>query len=214
MTRQSTSPQTNEARGGSAAHSRWVLYYGTSSPRLKEINRDGCLRTSVQGDPKISLTTERCVAEYWACHAVFADHHDHPREESSPVDLVLNGERLLTDDYDLEECSDQIILPDEGECDWENEIACWEDIDRTAEVLIAVEPVPSQRYDDIRQYGWEAIQPKPIPLAKFELALMAHTVAELAEGECTPEEADALVSEFFILKSAISRKFQRQRLVG
>jgi hypothetical protein len=104
--------------------SRWVLYHGTSTARLKRILEDGRLRTSGTDNPKISLTTERPVAEYWACHAVFGDRRDRPGEDSSEVVLVIDGEGLLELNYDLSAFSDPIS--GEGECDWENEIACWD----------------------------------------------------------------------------------------
>jgi hypothetical protein len=86
--------------------SRWVLYHGTSTARPKRILEDGRLRASGTDDPKISLTTERSVAEYWAFHAVFGDRHDRPDEDSSEVVLVLDGEGLLELQYDLVQRSD------------------------------------------------------------------------------------------------------------
>lgn len=88
--------------------SRWVLYHGTSTARLKRILEDGRLRKATVGDQKIALTTERSVAEYFACNAVFADKHDRPDQESSPVVLALDGEGLLADNYDLVSFSDPI----------------------------------------------------------------------------------------------------------
>jgi RNA:NAD 2'-phosphotransferase (TPT1/KptA family) len=114
--------------------SRWVLYHGTSTPRLNRILEDGRLRTSGTDDPKMSLTTERSVAEYWACHAVFGDRRNRTGEDSSEVVLVIDGEGLLELNYDLSAFSDPIW--GEGECDWENEIACWDDIEPLDEVLI------------------------------------------------------------------------------
>jgi hypothetical protein len=58
--------------------SRWVLYHGTSTARLKHILVEDRLRRATVGDRKIALTTERSVAEYFACNAVFADKHDPP----------------------------------------------------------------------------------------------------------------------------------------
>jgi hypothetical protein len=75
--------------------SRWVLYHGTSPTRLKGILKEGRLRTSRTGDPKIALTTERSVAGYFACNAVFGDRHDRPARESIGVVLVLDGAGLL-----------------------------------------------------------------------------------------------------------------------
>jgi hypothetical protein len=104
--------------------SRWVLYHGTSTARLKGILvEDGSLRRATVGDQKVALTTEKSVAEYFACNAVFADKHDHPNEESSAVVLVLNSEGLLALNYNLIPFSDPVW--GDGECDWENEIECW-----------------------------------------------------------------------------------------
>jgi RNA:NAD 2'-phosphotransferase (TPT1/KptA family) len=88
--------------------SRWVLYHGTSTARLKRILEDGRLRTSGTDDPKISLTTERSVAEYWACHAVFGDRRNRTGEDSSEVVLVIDGEGLLELNYDPSAFSDPI----------------------------------------------------------------------------------------------------------
>lgn len=95
--------------------SRWVLYHGTSTSRLNSILKEDRLRISNPGDPKISLTTERSVAEYWACHAVFGDRHDRSDKESKAVVLVLDCEKLLAAGYDLTEFRDDIW--GEGECD-------------------------------------------------------------------------------------------------
>ena len=124
--------------------SRWVLYHGTSTARLNRILEEDRLRRAAIGDQKIALTTERCVAEYFACNAVFADRHDHPEEESGPVVLVLDGEGLLALNYNVVPFSDPVW--GDGECDWENEIECWDDIEPLQEVLLAVEPVVPERY--------------------------------------------------------------------
>ena len=97
--------------------SRWVLYHGTSTARLKRILEDGRLRKATVGDQKIALTTERSVAEYFACNAVFGDKRNYPGEESSPVVLVLDGEGLLALNYNLVPFSDPYW--GDGECDWE-----------------------------------------------------------------------------------------------
>jgi hypothetical protein len=88
----------------------WVLYHGTSTARLRSILKDGRLRRATVGDQKIALTTERSVAEYFACNTVFGDNHDHPEEESSPVVLVLDGEGLLELNYDLSAFSEHYPL--------------------------------------------------------------------------------------------------------
>jgi RNA:NAD 2'-phosphotransferase (TPT1/KptA family) len=122
---------------------RWVLYHGTSSARLKRILEQDRLRRATVGDQKIALTTDRSVAEYSACNAVFADRHDRPSEDSSAVVLMLDAKGLLVLNYELVQFSDPVW--GDGECDWENEIECWDDIEPLKEVLIAVEPVASER---------------------------------------------------------------------
>jgi hypothetical protein len=181
--------------------SRWVLYHGTSTARLKSILRDGRLRASGTGDPKISLTTERSVAEYWACHAVFGDRRDRPGEDSSEVVLVIDGEGLLELNYDLSAFSDPIW--GDGECDWENEIECWDDIEPLDEVLMAVEPLPSERYQVLIERGYGAFKPATPPMASFELAVMADMIGKLVEDEITPADADGVVSALAALRSAL-----------
>jgi hypothetical protein len=156
---------------------RWVLYHGTSTARLKCILTDGRLRKAPCGDQKIALTTERSVAEYFACNAVFADKHDHPDEESRPVVLVLDGEGLLALNYNLVPFSDPCW--GDGECDWENEIECWDDIEPLDEVLLAAEPIPPERYQAYIERGYTAFAPTSPPTAEFQLAVMAETIGKL-----------------------------------
>jgi hypothetical protein len=129
-----------------AEQSRWVLYHGTSTRRLKSIIRENRLRLPEIGDPEISLTPDRSAAEYFACGAVAGDLHDHPGEESAPVVLVIDGEGLIALNYDL-----QPFNYEEGECDWENEIACSQGIDPLSEVLIATEMVLEERWRSYRE---------------------------------------------------------------
>jgi hypothetical protein len=181
--------------------SRWVLYHGTSTARLKRILEDGRLRRPTFGDQKISLTTERSVAEYFACNAVFGDKRNYPDEESSPVVLVFDGEGLLADNYNLVPFSDPYW--GDGESDWENEIECWDDIEPLEEVLMAVEPVPSERYQVLVERGHMAFKPATPPMASFELTVMADTIGKLAEDEITPADADGVVSALAALRSAL-----------
>jgi hypothetical protein len=183
--------------------SQWVLYHGTSTARLKRILEDSCLRKSKIGDQKIALTTERCVAEYFACVAVFGDRHDRPNEESSGVVLMLDGEGLLVLNYDLAEFRDPIW--GEGECDWENEIECRDDIDPLEEVLVRVEPVPVQRYQDFIERGRDAFKPALPPIAGFELTVMADMIGKLVEDEVTPEDVNIVVSALARLRSALEQ---------
>jgi len=127
-----------------ARPTRWALYHGTSTLRLKGILADNRLQTSPWGDPKIALTPARSVAEYFACNVVNGDRHDHPDDESDPVVLTIDGEYLYDLLYDLGSYSDPVW--GDGECHWENEIACWDNIAPLDEVLIEVAPVPEDRW--------------------------------------------------------------------
>jgi hypothetical protein len=161
--------------------SRWVLYHGTSTARLQRIRTAGRLRRATSGDQKVALTTERSVAEYFACNAAWADKHDRPPSaDSSGVVLVLDGEGLLALNYNLTPFSDPIW--GEGACDWENEIECWDDIEPFEEVLMAVERVLPERYRDFVERGRAAFQPAKPPTAGFELTVMADTIGKLVEG--------------------------------
>jgi hypothetical protein len=153
------------------------------------------------GDQKIALTTQRSVAEYFACNAVFADKHDRPDEDSSGVILVLDGEGLLALKYDLVPFSDPVW--GEGECDWENEIECWDDIEPVEEVLIAVTPVPPERYQTFIERGRDAVKPAAPPVAGFELTVMADTIGKLVEDEITPADADAVARALAEVRSAL-----------
>ena len=178
--------------------SRWVLYHGTSTYRLKEILRENRLLLPPAGDQKISLTTERSVAEYFACNAVFGDHQGHPDEESKPVLLVLDGAGLLALQYELERFSDPIW--GDGECDWENEIACWTDIDPLDEVLIEIEHLSEERSQPYLERRREPYKPIGPRLAEYELSLMEHMVGRLEEGHITADKADAIAAAINALR--------------
>jgi len=115
----------------------WPLYHGTSTHRLKGILRENCLRESETGDDqKVALTPDRAAAEYFAHLAVVGDRELHgiPEDETHPVVLEFDGDALIEDGYGLQRYSDPVW--GEGECDWEKEIACWQDIKPVEEVLI------------------------------------------------------------------------------
>jgi hypothetical protein len=156
---------------------------------LKILNENR-LQVSRPGTPKLSLTPERSVAEYFACNAVCGDQRDHPREESRPVLLVLDGEGLVALTYDLED-----YTGDGEECEWENEIACWSAIDPLDEVLINIEVVPPQRaqpYFDLPSYEErrDAYQPVGPRLAEHELLSITQVIEQLEEGQITEDMAD------------------------
>jgi hypothetical protein len=175
--------------------SRWLLYHGTSTKCLKSIRKEDRLRVTGYWDPAVSLTTVRSVAEYWADNAVFGDRYNRPNVKSSGVVLVLDGERLLARKYHLTEFRDDVW--GEGECDWENEIACWDDIEPFRDFLIAIEPVTD------RAKLSRAAKADILPIAGLELGVMAHTIGKLVKGEITPVIADGVASAILGLRSAL-----------
>jgi hypothetical protein len=177
---------------------RWPVYHGTSTRRLKRILSEKRLRVSATGDRKVALTTERSVAEYWACTAVVGDKHDHSDADSQPVVLTLDGEGLVALHYELEGHSDPVW--GDGACDWENEVACRSDIelDDLDDLLISVELVPQDRrdaYDTLESIEQRSAQFKPTGprLADHELAIMEYVVDGLEEGEITRTQANAII---------------------
>ena len=121
-----------------------ALYHGTSTHRLKGILRENCLRVSETGDDKVALTPDRAAAEYFAHLAVVGDRELHgiPEDETHQVVLEFDGDALIEEGYDLQRYSDPVW--GEGECDWEKEIACWQDIKPVEEVLIGIQEIPFQ----------------------------------------------------------------------
>jgi hypothetical protein len=63
--------------------------------------------------------------------------------------LTIDGEHLQALLYQLDSYSDPVW--GDGECNWENEIACWDNIDPLDEVLIEVAPVPEDRWRAYRE---------------------------------------------------------------
>jgi hypothetical protein len=119
---------------------------------------------SATNEPQLALTTERSVAEYWACVAVSTDRHDRPQEESNPIVLVLDGGRLLELTYPLTQFDEQIWRDEEGDVNYG--IACLQDIDPLSEVLIVTEPVTSEKYNEFIKHGREAVWHPAPPLRR------------------------------------------------
>ena len=181
-------------KASAATASRWILYHGTSSYRLTQILNDNRLNLAQSGAPKLSLTPERSVAEYFACNAVSGDRRDHPREESEPVLLALDGEGLMALMYALEDDTD------EGEeYEWENEIACWDPIDPLDEVLIDVEAVPLKRAQpyfelELLEQRRDAYRPVGPRLSDHELRKITEMMEQLEEGRISEHEADQIAA--------------------
>jgi hypothetical protein len=110
-----------------------ALFHGTSTPRWQSIQQDGALRLPSSGYRKISLTTDRSVATYWAKLASIVDRKEG-RGDGPGVILVLSHSALETSGHWLTEFSDDVWGA--GECDWEREVACWSEID-IAQVMVA-----------------------------------------------------------------------------
>jgi hypothetical protein len=168
--------------------------------------------TSATSDPILALTTERSVAVYWACRAALADRRDRPEEESKPVVLVLNGERLLEEDHPLGEFDNHFW--DDEEDDVNYGIACLQDIDPLEAVLIATEPVTTQLYDCLAEQSRETVWHPAPPLARVELLVMSDTIGRLVDGDIAPAEADAVVSALGSLRSAMSQVIERKLAEG
>jgi hypothetical protein len=181
----------------------WHLYHGTSTLKLKTISLENRLRVSVPGDQTVAMSIERTVAEYFACTAVDVDQHDRPREESDPVVLVLDGERLLACGYQLEG------FPDEAsELDWENEIACLSDIHPLHKFLIGVGGVSADRVRAFfraknLQRRRRPFRPPGPPLALYELRVMEDISLRLADGKITQNRASMIRAAMDLLRFTV-----------
>lgn len=96
-----------------------MFYHGTSLQRASSIMRDGVIKVAPHGVKCVSMTDDARVACYFAALAADCDG-------SVPVILPIDADRLRTDGFDIELFEDQVY--GEGECAWERETACWQDI--------------------------------------------------------------------------------------
>lgn len=92
------------------------LYHGTSLHRYKQIVQDGFICPAPIGEPHLSMSTEKNVAEYFANLAT--NWSDDPVTES--VILELDMSELEKDGFELHPFSSPVW--GDGECDWECEI--------------------------------------------------------------------------------------------
>lgn len=121
---------------GQSAHSYEPngLYHGTSSELWKAIKKEGLLKRAPTGDQCVSLTSDYKVARYFAEMSCKGD------TGGSPIILKVNVEGLNAQPFSSG-------VWGEGECNWEEEIACWDDIPLSrVELLPAAKAV---RYDAI-----------------------------------------------------------------
>lgn len=91
------------------------LFHGTSSELWKAIKEEGFLKRAPVGDQCVSLTSDYKVARYFAEMSCKGD------AGGTPIILKVNAEGLNAQPFSSK-------VWGEGECDWEAEIACWEDI--------------------------------------------------------------------------------------
>jgi hypothetical protein len=111
-------PVTSDERSvASKPCSRLPLYHGTSTRRLKQILEEGCLRATDDpaylGNVKLSLTTDRAVAEYFACAAALRDAGTGA-DEANGIVLELDGEGLIALLYE----------PVAENYDWDRAVEC------------------------------------------------------------------------------------------
>lgn len=114
------------------------LYHGTTSTRWSGMQADGVLRRAPLGDLCVSLTDDYRVARYFAENSCSAE-----AAEGVSSDPVV----LLVDVTGLDARPHSSAVWGEGECTWERETACWEDVP-----ISRVSPVPparAVRYDAI-----------------------------------------------------------------
>jgi hypothetical protein len=110
-----------------------------ADPYLDRVLAEELYYDQLRRDLKVALTTDRSVAEYWACVGATNDKPNNPNVESHGVVLALNAEHLVERGYDLRE------VQLENRPDWQNEIACWDDIPLLNSILIEEEPVTPER---------------------------------------------------------------------
>ena len=145
------------------------------------------------------MSTEHSVAEYFACNAAFGDRYDG-HADSRPLILTLDGEALLSDNYEF-----TTFEPD-AKSDWENEVSCWSDISELDDVLLSVEIVPLGRYLEYLAHGRDAFMQGGPPLARLMLEVMSDVIDRLVEGGTTARKADAVVSTLKRVRSAVCRR--------
>jgi hypothetical protein len=136
-----------------------LLYHGTSSLRLARMLEENKLRQMGSGPGhKVSLTPDSAVAQYWGCLSAGADRDSRNREPNGanafPLVLVLDRKRLTQRRYRLTPYSDS----DDGEYDWEQELACRRDIAPLNKFLVGIEPVPADRVRFFDERGTDAFR--------------------------------------------------------
>ncbi len=108
-----------------------ILYHGTSLDRAVKIMAEGVIRVAPCGVKAVSMTDDPRVAHYFAALAADCDN-------SAPVILPLDADRLTADGYDLEPFSDPVWGDDK--CAWERETVCWRDIPLSYAAMDATRP--------------------------------------------------------------------------
>jgi hypothetical protein len=174
--------------------------------RLRSILKDGRLSRQGIGEQKISLTTERSVAEYWACVSTSADRSPRNRipqgQDAVPAILVLDGEKLLALGYKLVPFSD--TYHGQGNAIGKTRSRVGTGILSTwTRCSSRWEPVPPERFQVFLKRGRVAFKPVIPPIGHFELSVMKGTIKRLAKGKIRPADADLVVGALAALCSAL-----------
>lgn len=96
-----------------------ILFHGTSARRFALIMHAGTINPGFSGNRHVSLTPSFGVACVWADSASSCSDY----EEGLPIVLSIDARGLIYRGFpDIEPFSDPVW--GEGECDWEQEVAC------------------------------------------------------------------------------------------
>lgn len=197
--------------------SRWVLYHGTSTHRLKSIQQEDRLRISPCGNTVVSLTTDEAVAQYWACVSASADKRWRKDENAIGVVLRLDGEKLLEERHRLEcyavdaEDIKSCANGDAADRLLENEIICAKDITPLTEFLLDALNISKSTYETYLQHGRGAFM-SPVPfIGNLEWLAMDMIIHQWGE-EAFPGELDTMAIAIKGMRHALaelrqSRKF-------
>ena len=101
------------------------LYHGTNSLRYSQMLRDGAILPAPSGDQHVSLTTIEQVADYFA--SVASEWSDD--KDTVKIILEFDRDELAAGGFDLQPFQSDVW--GDGECEWECEVACQEEIPMT-----------------------------------------------------------------------------------
>jgi hypothetical protein len=198
--------------------SRWVLFHGTSTFRLRNILKENRLRGAGPG-ATLSFTTDQSVAEYFSCVAIAVDKEDYPGSDPSGVVLRLDGEKLLARGYHLfapisNPGSLEAVAKEWDPQNWdlENELLLVEDLAPLSTFLIDTIAVKRSTYDTFSQHGRPAFMPRVPFAAGVELAVMESL--QHWGTDITPEEAESWILALRGIRDALTHFRELKRPAG